>query len=110
MELTIKSEKKVNVSAPLYYKKPNEYKYRGLLREDHYINFSHTEDGQYTKGWSSYYNGDGWLSKSDLAEAFDTWEPISEEDFIRAHEAFLSLQSLKPVLISNNPDDLTGIL
>lgn len=105
MELTIKkqTEETINVFPPLYFKK--DHKYLGLISEEQVISFSSKNN------YSTYANAETWLYKSELSNAINEgWEELSEADFIAAHEAFLAAQSLKPVLISNNPDDLTGIL
>lgn len=104
MQLKVKKEieETVNLELPAYFK--TGLRYLGILNENQVVNFSTS------KGLCTYQNGDLWLFKSTIDEATRNWEKVTEADFIGAHEDFLRLQSLKPVLVYINYDDLNGIL
>ena len=96
MELKVKKEveETVNIDLPVFFKAKNEQRYIGILNEDQVISFSQS------KGLANYSNGDLWLFKSNIKEAINEWEPITEEQFLLIHQDFLNMQSLSPQLVN----------
>lgn len=96
MELTIKKtvEETVAIDLPVFFKNNDGYLIAGI----------NEETGIYItnrSGLKQYSIGDLWLYKSNLSEAVNSngsWEKITEQEFMEAHEAFINSLSLTPQL------------
>lgn len=106
MELKIKKEveETVNIELPVFFKCPNEQTYLGAINESTVIKFTTLNS------LCIYTNCILRLYSPEVIEAVKNWNAITEDSFMDIHEDFLRLQSLKPVLITPDPDDLKDIL
>lgn len=105
LKTKVTKETEVDIEIPFFRKdaESSGLSYLAVIEETHVVTFYDNEQSGHTIVTTSPQ----WVKESDILHAYYNWKPVSEEEFLTAHENALKSLSLKPMLSDSN--DLKGI-
>lgn len=117
IKTNITETREVDIELPVFRKEIGygSTSYLAVIEASHvHTIYSNKEAGHTTVTTCEF-----WIKETDVVKAVNTWEEVTEEEFLEAHETALKSLSLRPVLCEidreiedelNNKNDIENVL